>query len=209
MADEKDHIKEILESEKTSAGIDDSIFMGQMDLMKEVEAVDDSLFPGELLEDLMGGKALTAEEKGSFFNMVKNMSVAEKVKLALLGNKEARDILIREQNKMILRALMKNPRIQVSEVSNMASSKSVNDEVLRLISQNREWMRTYSIKKDLVFNPRTPQPLAIKLYRVLRENDIKTLSKSKDVSSTISRLAKRHIQELEKKRKKARDGGGH
>ena len=55
-------------------------------------------------------------------------------------------------------AVIHNPRITDKEVEGIASMRTVNDEVLRLIAMNRSWARQYPIILSLARNPRTPLP---------------------------------------------------
>lgn len=92
------------------------------------------------------------------------MSVSgERIKLATKGNKEARTMLFRDSNKLVLVAVIRSPRITDGEVMVQAMSKVANDEVLRVIYSNREWLRQYPIKLALVRNPKVPQAVSMRL----------------------------------------------
>jgi hypothetical protein len=87
--------------------------------------------------------------------------------------------------------VLSSPKITETEVIAIAQSRSVSDEILRQISHNKEWTRSYSIKLALSTNPKTPQPQAIKFLNYLQDRDLKVLMKSKDVPSVISTHARR------------------
>ena len=73
-----------------------------------------------------------------------------------------------------------------------------NDEIMRLICSNKEWIKNYKIRKALVENPRTPVQNALRYLATLGEKDIASYAKSKNISSVISTQAKRML--LSKKR---------
>ncbi len=127
------------------------------------------------------------------------MSVAEKVQLALKGDRSARTLLIRESSKLIQEAVIKSPKITENEVETFASLRSLSQDVLRMISMNREYTKTYSIVLNLIKNPRCPQPQAISLMPNLQQRDLKFLLKDKNVGEGIRRQAKL-IMEKRKKR---------
>mgnify|MGYP000103174279 FL=1 len=131
------------------------------------------------------------EEGMSVYQQIMHMGVAEKVKAALTGDKEWRKLLIRETNKLVSAAVLKNPRVSDGEVLAVANNKSSNEELIRLITMNREWMKNYAIKQALVVHPRTPPALALRYMNVLSERDLKTLSKSRDISRVIANNARR------------------
>lgn len=123
--------------------------------------------------------------------LIQQMSVFQKVKLARLGNKEARGLLVRDRNKVVAVASISSPKISDSEVVAVAGSRNVCDEVLRIISNNRQWTRNYQVKLALSSNPRTPQPTAMKFVNFLQDNDLRHMMKSKDVPSAVSMHARR------------------
>ena len=67
----------------------------------------------------------------------------------------------------------------------------MGDEILRLISRNKDWTKSYKIKQALVSNPKTPQSIAVKFVNYLQDKDLKGLMKSREVSSVISTQARR------------------
>jgi hypothetical protein len=132
--------------------------------------------------------------KGSIFNAVQKMGVMQKIKLARTGGKEARGLLIRDRNKVVSTSVIQSPKITESEVVTIAQSRSVSDDILRIISNNREWTRNYKVKHCLAINPKSPQHMAIKYLNYLQDRDLKSITKSRDVSSVISSHARRLLQ---------------
>lgn len=127
------------------------------------------------------------------------MPVAEKIKMGLTGDKEWRSILIKEANKLVSAAVLKNPRITDGEVLAIAKNKSSSEELIRLITLNNEWLKNYEIKRALVMHNRTPLPKALRFMSILSEKDIKTLAKSRDVSAVLVNNARRILLAKEQK----------
>jgi sulfur relay (sulfurtransferase) complex TusBCD TusD component (DsrE family) len=135
-----------------------------------------------------------AEEEQKRMPMMKligTLNTAQKVALATKGNKEARAILIKDANKMVATSVIKSPGITEQEIAAAAASRSVNEDVIRIICKSASMMRGYSVKVALVNNPRTPLPLAMKLLTQLRKNDVKMVSKSKGLPAALVNLAKK------------------
>lgn len=139
---------------------------------------------------------LTGEEEKNLFKRVSAMSVVQKIKLAMIGNREARNILINDSNKVVLKCVIKNPRITEEEVMSLASSKTVSDEILREISNKKEWTKNYNIQRCLVFNPKTPVPVGIKYLKFMREKDVKILASSRAVSNALRSAAVRRLVQI-------------
>jgi hypothetical protein len=135
-------------------------------------------------------------KKGSIPNvrkMVATMTVGQKIKLALLGTKEARALLIFDANKVVSSLVLKNPMLSESEAIAIAKSKSVRDDILRGISRDKKFMKSYAVKHALVSNPKTPVPLALALLSQMRDSDVKKFAKSKSVGAAVSAQAKRML----------------
>ena len=138
-----------------------------------------------------------SERKLTITQRVMKMSVAEKIKLATLGNKEARTLLLRDSNKLVCMAAATSPRITDGEIIGLANSRTANAEVLRYIYDNREFLRNYAIKISLVKNPKVPLPTALRLLVTLQEKDIKDLSRDRNVPQTVQAQAKSYIMKKE------------
>jgi hypothetical protein len=131
------------------------------------------------------------EETGSLLSIIGNMSVMKKIKLARVGGKEARSLLIRDRNRIVATAVLASPKLTESEVVTFAQNRSMGDELLRIISNNRQWTKNYQIKLALTTNPKTPIPQAIKFMNYLQDRDLRNLMKSRDVPNNISAHARR------------------
>ncbi|HET6414522.1 MAG TPA: hypothetical protein VFG53_20905 [Anaeromyxobacter sp.] len=138
-----------------------------------------------------------SERKLTITQRVMRMSVSEKIKLATLGNKEARTLLLRDSNKLVCMAAATSPRITDGEIIGLANSRTANAEVLRYIYDNREFLRNYAIKISLVKNPKVPLPTALRLLVTLQEKDIKDLSRDRNVPQTVQAQAKSYIMKKE------------
>ena len=147
---------------------------------------------------LLAQKPLVDEE-GNEINLTITQRIArlrtnQKIMLAIKGGKEERAILIREANRLIQVNVIRNGRITEGEVAYIAQMRTVNEEVLRIISNTREWMKKYTITKNLVMNPRTPLPIAMTHFKRLLESDMKLLMKDRNVAELLRREAKRLIE---------------
>ncbi len=139
--------------------------------------------------------AATEEEEDeaalSKYQLMQEMTVNEKIKMALTGDKEWRNLLIREANKQISTAVLKNPRITEGEVLAVAQNRSSSEELIRIVLLNRDWVKLYDVKKALVYHPRTPLQQAMRMMNFLSERDIKEIAGSRNVTQPIINNARR------------------
>lgn len=146
------------------------------------------------------GEVEELDEEGlSKYQQLLDMPVADKIKMALTGDKEWRSLLIRESNKLVNSAVLKNPRITDPEVLMVAKNRTSSEELIRIVLLNKEWMKKYEVKKALVEHPRTPLQQAMRLMGFLSEKDIKELAKSRNVSQAIVNNARRIVMAKSKK----------
>jgi hypothetical protein len=160
-------------------------------VLEAVLGEDPSGFAPELVED---GVELDEEKSKSLHALIQKMSIFDKIKLARIGNGEARALLVRDRNKLVAAAAVRSPKVQDQEVLGFAKARNVCDEVIRIVASSREWTRSYGVKMALVSNPKCPQQWAIRFLGHLHERDLRAIMKSKDVPNAISTQARRMLQ---------------
>jgi hypothetical protein len=188
--------------------VDDAWLIAQHIEVSDVD-IDDSWLAREFVEEMMietpeqaaaNAQAIinaehiegeVTQERISLIRRIMFMTVKDRVKLALKGDREARGILIRDTNKVVASGVMHNPRLTDKEVENIAAMRAVSDEVLRLIGMNRAWARSYAIIHNLARNPRTPLATAIQVLPRIRTKDLKSITLNRNVSEAVRRQAYR------------------
>ncbi len=172
-----------------AAGEDDDLFQGF-----EFDFTDDlSSFSWDLTEDRDGPP--DEEEKQSMHRKMATLTVGQKVRLAHIGNKEVRSILIRDRNKQVSLAVVKSGRLTDGEVKALAGNRNIEDEVLREVATNREWLRKYPVKVALVNNPKCPVSVGVGLVSGLQKRDMQELTRNHNVSSVIRQTAQRMFRQ--------------
>jgi len=122
---------------------------------------------------------------------IQDMSVPAKIRLAQLGNAFARGTLIRDPLRLVSMAAIKSAGVTEIEAARYASNATLNEDVIRYISQKREWTKLYGIKVSLCRNPKCPISEATKFLPFLRERDLQNLAKSKGVPSALVAQARK------------------
>ena len=81
--------------------------------------------------------------------------------LAPRGTREERTVLIRDPNRLVAAAVLSSPKLTENEVEGIARMANVGEEVLRIIGNNRGWMKSYTVAANLVRNPKTPPAISL------------------------------------------------
>jgi hypothetical protein len=125
--------------------------------------------------------------------MVKRMTLTEKMRFAARCGKEGRTLLIHDPNRGVQVAIISNPRITEDEVAVIAWSKGTDEEPLRRIADNPQWLKHYPVRLGLTWNPKTPLLISTKLLNTLMREDLSKIAKSKDVPVAVTHAARRLI----------------
>ncbi|MCL1925642.1 MAG: hypothetical protein FWF95_00710 [Syntrophorhabdaceae bacterium] len=139
------------------------------------------------------GQPVGEESRQSLEAKISAMTVPEKVELAAKGNREVRRILSRDASSMVARALINSPLLSEEDIITFASSSQTNEDILRVIADNRQWTSNRQIVSAIVQNPRTPPPAAIRFLRGFATNELRIISNNRSVSVTVRQEAKRML----------------
>jgi hypothetical protein len=181
--------------EVSDTDIDDSwLALGLVEEIYEETAEQRAANAERIIADVYREGAEVTPERVSLIRRIMLMTVKDRIKLAMKGDREARGILVRDSNKVVATAVIHNPRITDHEVENISAMRTVADEVLRMIAMNRSWARSYPIIYNLARNPRTPIATAMSILPRIRSKDLQHISQNRNVSEAVRRQSLRLAQ---------------
>lgn len=163
--------------------------LGQLKAIDATIPQEDELSLPEAEDRLMEIEA--EDEAHSAFTRILMLNTHGKIMLALKGTKEDRAILVNSRNRMVQRAVIASPKLSDIEVERFATSRSIGDEVIRLIATNNRWLRKYPIVLALAQNPKTPVRIAMQLISRLNIRDIGRVSKDRNANPVVRRHAEK------------------
>lgn len=131
------------------------------------------------------------ERASAVWGRLSFMTVAEKVRLAFRGDRMLRLLLVRDRNRLVCSAVMRNPRMGEQEVEAIAGMRNVDGEVLRLVGGRRDWMGKYKILMTLCRNPKAPVGVVLPFVNRLTLRDLKTLKDDKGVQQVVRETARK------------------
>jgi hypothetical protein len=162
--------------------LEDETFLDKI-VVKEEDVAE---FPPELVHDFQ--ENYTDAQREMLYQKILKMNYPDKLRLAIFGNREARNLLIRNPVKMISLAVLRNPKITENEVLKCAQQKNLSEDVILAIAKHQKWIKVYQVKLAIVSNPKTPLSVAVNFLTHLHEKDLKALSRDKNISSLRSEL---------------------
>jgi hypothetical protein len=130
----------------------------------------------------------------SIYALLKQMTMGQKVALAVKGNRDVRNLLIRESNKLLCLKVLENPRISDTDIEAYAKSTNIPEEVLRGIALRKEWCKKYPVVKALVLNPKAPLGVTLDFIKRLNLKDLEQLAKNRNVPETLRSTARKLVE---------------
>lgn len=127
------------------------------------------------------------------YQKLASMPIGQRIRRAQLGTREERMLLVRDSNRIVATAAVRSPLMQENEVLILSRNRNLSDDVIRVIATTPEWLKSYTVKRNLVENPKTPVMIASRLVEHLREADLRRVSRSKNVTGPVQEAARRHL----------------
>jgi len=153
------------------------------------DAEEKPLAPGSVEEQAEEQKKLSITQQ------IMKLSVAKKVEWAnKKGNREVRSILLRDPNKLVQLAVLQSARITEGEIAKVALSRTAPQEVLQYIYNNRQLMKNYQVKVNLINNPKMPVGVSMRFLSSLRMAEVKAVAKNRNVPQGLATAAKKMVE---------------
>jgi hypothetical protein len=183
-------IKNQLIAEPTPEPTYDDVLFEQTGQVAEQTALTDDEDTHEIDDE---GEEQVKPKVRPLYAQLAELTVSQKIRRATLGTSAERLLLMRDHNRLVASAAAKSPLLKENEAVQISASRSVSEEVLRILALNRDFTRNYQIKLNLVTNPRTPFTFASRLVPHIRESELKTIAKSKNVSGAIATAVRQQL----------------
>lgn len=108
-----------------------------------------------------------------------DITLGEKRSLAKGLDKDTLDRIIYDEDPIVIKNLLSNPRITERDVLKVASKRPIKPEILKVIFESKKWFSRYVIKRALVLNPFTPTGIALGLINFMQYKDLRLIRSSK------------------------------
>lgn len=187
----KDHV-EALQGQLIPEASDEPLPQDQVfnaALLEDLDSDDGEIFE----EDKVTGEQKLRTKFKPLSMQIAEMGKSEKIRLAMVGNKAARALLVRDNNKQISYAAISSPQMTVQEACEIAKARDVTEETLRYIGNKKEWIKSAEVKHNLVFNPKCPVGLSMKYLGFMRVDELRSLSRSRNVPAQLRSLASQWV----------------
>ena len=121
------------------------------------------------------------------------MSVGEKIQQALHGNRDVRQLLMKDRAGPVQSSLVRNPKITLDEIQALARAPHLSPETAETLAQHPSYGLSPQIALALVRNPRTPLPTATQLITRLLPSDLRAVAKGTGVRTQVAAAARNRL----------------
>lgn len=146
----------------------------------------------KLAEDAAASDEGEEEEKRFISRqvLIQKMKISQKVRLASLGSREDRALLVRDPNRLVHMAAILSPKVQDSDLKDFAGNKELPKTIINYIATRKSATRDYGMLVKLCNNPKLDLARGIRMINHLRNNDLRSVSKSRNVTPQMAKAAK-------------------
>lgn len=104
--------------------------------------------------------------------------------------------LIADPDPGVVENLLRNPHVTEPDVVRLASRRPVAAAALRVVFRHPRWGRMPGVQRALVYNPYTPQDIALALLPLLDTPLLRTLARESSVTEAVRRRAGALVRSL-------------
>ena len=117
----------------------------------------------------------------------------QEIEQARVASGEDLDALIYHPASAVLLALLDNPALDETKLTLLLSRKDLPAVVLEEIGARKAFLKSYTVKKVLVFHPRTTRLVGLRLLKDLYLMDLVQFALSPAVSAELKRYAEEQV----------------
>lgn len=136
-----------------------------------------------------------APRRAPLHERVRNLSVAEQLKLAHQGEQQERILLERIYGKTVWEALLRNPRLTSPEVARIARMGALPKPLLEIIVGNAAWLQVPEVRRALLGNPRLAPEQIVRVLRLLPKHELKQVPAQLAYPAAVRDVARRLLRD--------------
>ena len=124
---------------------------------------------------------------------IETMTTAQKIQLALHGNRDQRNAILRDTNRTLHAYVLKNPQIHVDDVLAMAKNTQLGPEVYKQIAERREWFQRPQIALALARNPKVPPDVGVRALDYVPADALRQIAKGTGAMPHVVTAARKKV----------------
>ena len=130
----------------------------------------------------------------SLDDRIRQLTVSERVTLALKADLMERRILMKENNPKIHEFLLRNTRITDPEIAFMARNPTSPMQTILAIANRKEYMNREMIRSAVLVNPRTPAHLVLEMLPAASSTDLLKMFHAKHLREDVQAAVRQEMK---------------
>jgi hypothetical protein len=121
------------------------------------------------------------------------LSNAQKIQLALHGNRDQRNAILRDRNRMLHAYVLKNPGINVDDVLAIAKNPQMGAEIFKQIGERADWFQRPQIALALARNHKVPTDIAVRALAYIPQDALRQIAKGTGAPPAVIQAARKRV----------------
>ena len=121
------------------------------------------------------------------------LTQAAKIHLALHGNRDQRNAILRDTNRTLHPYVLKNPQITIEDVLAIVKNAQSSPELLKQVAERREWLQRPQVALAHARNPKSPPEVAVRALDYAPIDAVRQIAKGTGVLPHVAQAARKKV----------------
>jgi hypothetical protein len=121
------------------------------------------------------------------------LTQAAKIQMALHGNRDQRNAILRDTNRTLHPYVLKNPQISIEDILAIVKNAQSSPELLKQVAERREWFQRPQVALALARNPKSPPEVAVRALDYVPIDAVRQMAKGNGVLPHVAQAARKKV----------------
>jgi hypothetical protein len=121
------------------------------------------------------------------------LTQAAKIQMAIHGNRDQRNAILRDTNRTLHPYVLKNPQISIEDILAIVKNAQSSPELLKQIAERREWFQRPQVALALARNPKSPPEVAVRALDYTPIDAVRQMAKGNGVLPHVAQAARKKV----------------
>jgi len=122
------------------------------------------------------------------------LTLGERKQLARSWERQTIERLLADPAPDVVSLLLANPHVTETDILRIATGRRSSPAVLELVLRSRRWGINSRIRRALVYNPKLPQPVALRLLGLLNRSELREMLRDPSLPAALSDAVRRRLR---------------
>jgi hypothetical protein len=121
------------------------------------------------------------------------LTQAAKIQMAVHGNRDQRNAILRDTNRTLHPYVLKNPQISIEDILAIVKNAQSSPELLKQVAERREWFQRPQVALALARNPKSPPEVAVRALEYAPIDAVRQMAKGNGVLPHVAQAARKKV----------------